>query len=325
MQETEPAAAKDPKDQAAELKAKAEEMQIKADELKAKADEMQAQAAELQAQADALKARTREIKVRIAEQVRADSQQRAALTPEEVIIELDDDLRYGRTELSSILTEMAAEEGYGDIKSLTTASGMVFVYSETYITADDAAAKSLVEEAKIMLARAIREDSLTRVRLTPVGEIYAMAPDTDPVILDALLKGMQAEARFADIKTVWAANGDIYFHSDKYLVGNYAATLLMVMTGDHCATIAGTVREESSLYPRTTNIAIFRDQEVYGIPPGDLEAIVAEILKKPDYGDIKKIVHPTTGSVHLYSDGYITADRAWAMMDWEEVGRANNP
>ena len=40
-------------------------------------------------------------------------------------------------------------------------------------------------------------------------------------------------ARFADIKTVTASNGDVYFHSDKYLVGNYAVTLLMAMAGDH--------------------------------------------------------------------------------------------
>ena len=325
MERTEPAAGTDQKDQAAELKAKAEAMQAQADELKAKAEEMQARAAELQAQADALKAKTEAIKARIAEQVRVDSQQRAALTPEESIIELDDDLRYGRMELGAILAEMAAEEGYGDIKSLTTASGMVFLYSDTCITAEDAAAKGLVEEAKIMLARAIREDSLAKVKLTPAGEIYAMAPDTDPAILDALLKGMQTESRFSDIKTVTAANGDVYFHSDKYLVSNYAATLLMAMAGDHYSTIAATVREDSNIYPRTTSIAIFRDQEVYGVPSGEVETIVAELLRKSEYGDIKKIVHPVTGSVHLYSERYITADRAWAMMDWEEVGRANNP
>jgi hypothetical protein len=332
MQKAEPAAGTVQKDQTEELKVKAGRLKAKAEELKAKAEEMEAEAEEIrvrfeetEAQAAKIKAKIAELKTILAKKVRGDSQERSALTPEDIIADLDDDLRYGRVAISAILTEMAAEEGYGDIKTLTTASGLVFVYSDIYITADDAAAKSLVEEAKIMLARAIREDSMAKVKLTPVGDIYAMAPDTDPAIIDALLKGMQTEARFSDIKTVTAANGDVYFHSDKYLVGTYAATLLMAMAGDHCATIAAIVRQESNIYPRTTNVVMFRSQQLYGFPPHDLEAIIADMLGKPDYGDIKKIVHPTTGAVHLYSDRYITADRAWAMMDWEEVGRANNP
>jgi hypothetical protein len=332
MQKAEPAASPAEKDRAeemkakaGELKAKADEMKAKADELKAKADEMKAQADELKAKAEEMKAKIAGIKAKIAEKVRGDSQERSALTPEDIIAELDDDLRSGRTAISAILTEMATEDGFKDIKAITTATGLVFVYSDTYITADDAAAKSLVEEAKFMLASAIRADSRDNVKLTPVGALYALAPDTGPTIIDALLKGIRTEARFADIKTVTASNGDVYFHSDKYLVGNYAVTLLMAMAGDHCATIAETVREESKIYPRTTNVTIFREQQVYGIPPNDLEAIIADTLRKPEYADIKKIVHPSTGAVHLYSNRYITKDRAWAMMDWEEVGRANNP
>ncbi|MCX5825116.1 MAG: hypothetical protein NTY86_16885 [Deltaproteobacteria bacterium] len=332
MQKAEPAASPAEKDRAeemkakaGELKAKADEMKAKADELKAKADEMKAQADELKAKAEEMKAKIAEIKAKIAEKVRGDSQERSALTPEDIIAELDDDLRSGRTAISAILTEMATEDGFKDIKAITTATGLVFVYSDTYITADDAAAKSLVEEAKFMLASAIRADSRDNVKLTPVGALYALAPDTGPTIIDALLKGIRTEARFADIKTVTASNGDVYFHSDKYLVGNDAVTLLMAMAGDHCATIAETVREESKIYPRTTNVAIFREQQVYGIPPNDLDAIIVDTLGKPEYADIKKIVHPSTGAVHLYSNQYMNEAQAWAMMDWEEVGRANNP
>jgi len=332
MQKAEPAAepaekaqAEEMKAKADELKAKAEEMKAKADELKAQAEDMKAKADELKAKADEMKAKAEGIKARIAEKVRGDSQERSALTPEDSIVGLDDDLRSGRTAVSAILPEMATEDRYRDIKTITTATRLVFVYSDTYIAADDAAAKSLVEEAKFILASAIRADSRDSVKLTPVGALYALAPDTDHLIIDTLLKGMQTEARFADIKTVTSSTGDVYFHSDKYLVGNYAVTLLMAMAGDHCATIAETVREESKIYPRTTNAAIFREQQVYGIPPNDLEAIIVDILRKPGYADIKRIVHPSTGAVHLYSNQYISEDHAWAMMDWEEVGRANNP
>lgn len=336
MQKAEPAALPAEKNQAearaGELKTKAEELKARAEAMKAKAEQMEAEAEEVrvrfeeaEAKAAEIKAKAEALKARIAEQVRGDSRERSALTPEDCIVELDNDFRYGRIAVSAVLTEMAADECYSDIKAITTATGLMFVYSDTYIPAEEATAKSLVEEAKSILAGAIRADSLNVVKLTPLGALYALAPDTDAKIVDALLKGMQTESRFSDIKTVTASNGDVYFHSDKYLVGNYAVTLLMAMAGDHCVTIAETVREESRVYPRTTNVNIFREQQVYGIPPDDLEAIVADTLRKPEYADIRKIVHPSTGSVHLYSDRYINEERAWEMMDWEEVGRAANP
>ena len=325
MQDAEPAAGPDGKNQAGELKAEADKLKAKADELKARAEEMEAKALALKSQADELKARAEGIKARIAEQVRGDSREHAALTHEDSIVEPDEELRSGRTAFGAVLAEMAAEERYQDIKTVRTATGLLFVYSDTYITADDAAAKSLVEEAKFVLASAIRADSRDNVKLTSVGTLYALAPDADPAITDALLELMPAEARFADIKKVTASNGNVYYHSDRYLVGSYAVTLLLAMSGDHCATIAETVREESRIYPRTTNAAIFREQQVYGIPPADLEAIITDTLRRPEYADLRRIVHPATGAVHLYSGRFISDDRAWAMMDWEEVGRADNP
>jgi hypothetical protein len=304
MQNVEPSAEPAEKDQAEKLRVEFEETEANAAKMRAKAEE---------------------IKARIAEKVREDSQALSVLTPEDAIADLDDYLRHGRIEISVILTEMAADDRYMDIKTLTTVTGLVFVHSDTYITSDDAAAKSLVEEAKFMLASSIRTDSRHNITLTPVSDLYAQAPDTDPTIIDALLKGMRTESRYADIKTVTASNGDVYFHSNKYLVDSYASTLLMVMAGDYSATIAETVREESRIYPRTTNVTIFRDQQVYGIPPHDLDVIIDEALRKPEYSDLQKIVHPSTGAVHLYSDRYIAEASAWAMMDWEEVGRANNP
>ncbi|MEI7670962.1 MAG: hypothetical protein WCK00_02495 [Deltaproteobacteria bacterium] len=325
MQKVDPAAKPAEEDQAKDLKVKAEKMQAEAREMQAKADALKAEAEEMQARADEIKARAEEIKARIAEKVRKDSRECSTLTPEDVIAGVDDDLRNGKTTLSAVLADMATEDGFKDIKIITTATGLIFVYSDTHITAEDAAAKSLVEEAKIMLARAIRADSRDNVKLTPIGALYAMAPDADPAIVDTLLKEMRTDARFADIQIVTASNGDVYFHSDNYLVGNYAVTLLMAMAGDHCVTIVETVREESRIYPRTTNAAIFHEQQVYGVPPGDLEAVITDILQRSEFADIKRIVHPSTRAVHLYSDRYITEGSAWAMMDWEEVGRANNP
>jgi len=317
-QKPEPGAPEEQNDQAEELKAEPGASEKESEEIRAQfvvSEEMAAQ----------LREKTEEIKTALARKVREDSQEHSALTPEEDIIALDDDLRYGRIDLSAVLAEMAVDERYRDVVTITTATGLVFVYSADYIEADYAAAKSLVEEAKFMLANTIRVDSYQLEKLTPAGDIHAMAPDTDPAIIDVILRGMAQEARYADIKSVTSAAGDVYYHSDKYLVDNYAATLLLAMAGDHCNTLAEKVREESRVYPRATRADFFHNEQLFGIPRADLEAVIEKTLQKPQYSDIKKLVHPTTGAVYLYSDRYLEEGQAWAQMDWLEVGLANNP
>ncbi len=264
-----------------------------------------------------------EIKAKVAEQVREDSA-KSLLTADLVIVRLDNLLLYGAIDLVALLGEMSAEEPYADIKAITTGTGLVFAFSDRYITPDDAAIKAVVEEGKAIIAGKIRGDSQNEEKLTPLDAIYGLAPDTEREIIDALLKEMQTEERFADLKTVNVSTGEAYFHSDIYLRGSYAVTLLMAMEGDHSATIAKTVRNDSQIYPRTTNTAIFRREELFGIPAGELDAAIAATLRKPECADIKKIVHPETGGVHLYSDRYIRDDVAWAMMEWDEVGRFHN-
>ena len=351
MQNVKPAAEPAEQDQAEELKADAgapEEKSGQAEELKAESGAPEEESEEIRVQflaseanaavsdenapvldelAAKLKAKIEEIKEAIAEKVREDSQEHSSLTYEEDIIALDEvrDPRYGRINLSAVLAEMAIDERYKDIITITTSTGLVFVYSADYIASDDAAAKALVEEAKSILANTIRVDSYKDIKLTPVGDIYAIAPDTEPAIIDVILKGMAQEARYADIKSLTSATGDVYYHSDKYIVDSYASTLLLAMAGDHCNTLAEKVREESRIYPRATNVKFFHNQRLFGIPRDDLEAVVAETLRKPEYSDIKKVVHPTTGAVYLYSERYLQEDQACAQMEWLEVGLAKNP
>ena len=335
MQNVKPAAEPAEQDQAEELKAESgatKDKRDQAEELKAESwapeeanEEIRTQFVVSEEMAAKLREKTEEIKTALAHKVREDSQEHCALTPEEDIIALDDDLRYGRINLTAVLAEMAIDERYRDIITITTATGLIFVYSADHIAADYAAAKSLVEEAKFMLANTIRVDSYQHAKLTPVGDIHSMAPDTEPAIIDVILKGMAQEPRYADIKQVTSGAGDVYYHSEKYLVESYAATLLLAMAGDHCNTLAEKVRDESRIYPRATNANFFHNQQLFGIPRADLEAVIDKTLHKPEYSDIKKLVHPSTGAVYLYSDRYLEEQQAWAQMDWQEVGLANNP
>jgi hypothetical protein len=265
---------------------------------------------------------TEEIKERIAEKVRTDSREHAAVTPSEVVFALVPGSQPDR--ITAILDEMAADDRYPDIRAVTTASGMVFFVSKTYIDTDEAIAKSRIEEIKIMLAEKVREDSRDRVMLTPAADLYALFPDIDREQIDSLLAEMQKEALYADIKTVNASTGDLLFHSDLYMSGYYALVLSRLAAKDPCAMIAAMVRDESRIYPRPTCVQLFGEKP-FDIPLRDLKALVEATLSKPENQDLRMIVHSSTGGVYLYSDRYMSAETASVIMDWQEVGQEANP
>ena len=129
-----------------------------------------------------------EIKARIAEKVRADGKERAAVTPSEVVFALVPGSQQDR--ITAILDGMAADGRYADIKAVTTASGMVYFVSKTYIDAEEAIAKSRTEEVKFLLAEKIRSDSRDDVRLSSAVDLHALAPEMEPDRIAALLGEM---------------------------------------------------------------------------------------------------------------------------------------
>jgi len=263
-----------------------------------------------------------EIKETMAEKIRADAKERSAMTLAETVFALAPKSR--QDNVYAILEEMAADDRYADIKAVTTASGAVFFFSLRHIAAEQAFQRSRVEEAKYMVAEKVRADSRERVALTPAGDLHTLSEETKADRLDAVLGEMQTDERYKDIRKVTSANGEVFFHSDRHMTGGYAALLRRAAAGNFCATIVETVRDDSRLYPRATNTRIF-EQKVFGIPPTELEGAVAEILRREEYGDIRKLVHPTTGGVYLFSTRFLVEPHAIALMDWEEVGKDNSP
>ncbi|NJD63102.1 MAG: hypothetical protein FIA93_10360 [Deltaproteobacteria bacterium] len=263
-----------------------------------------------------------EIQAKIAETVRTAAGEHSAMTPAASVFALVPKSR--QETITALLDEMAADERYADIKALTTDSGKVFFFSTTYIQADEAVAKSRIEEAKVKIAEKVRADSQDRVKLTPAGDLQELIPETERYRIAAILKEMQENPATADIKMVTASNGHVFFYSDWHMSNYYALVLSRVTVKDPCATIAAMVRDESRVYPRPTCVQFFME-DLFEIPPCDLKAIVDETLKKPEYGDIKMLVHPTTGGVYLYSNRYLKDHMAAVLMDWQEVGREANP
>ena len=263
-----------------------------------------------------------EIKAKIAEKVRADGEERAAVTPSEVVFALVPGSQQDR--ITAILEGMAADERYADIKAVTTASGMVFFLSKMHIGTDEAIAKSRNEELKFLFAEKVRADSKNAAALTSAADLLSLASEMEQDGFAAVLNEMRTDERYADIKPVTSPNGDVYYHSDKHMSCYFAVVLSRVASKDPVATVAAMVRDESRIYPRPTCIEFFLEP-MFKIPPSDLKAVFDEMLQKPDYSDIKLMVHPDTGGVYAYSSQYLSGDVAFQMMHWVEVVKPANP
>jgi hypothetical protein len=258
----------------------------------------------------------------MAEMIRSEARERSAMTLAETVFAAVPAPWKGQ--ITAMLEEMAADPRYADIKAVTTASGKVFFFSKDHIREDEAFPRSRIEEAKSLLADKVRADSREREALTPEGDLHGLSPDTAPGKIEAVLAEMEADERYVDIRRISAAGGAVFFHSDRHLSGGYAVLLIRAAGNDRCATVVETVREDSRIYPRPTNTRIF-EQPVFGIGASELEGVIEEILGRAEFTDIRRLVHPDTGRVYLYSDRHLTQAHAFALMDWEEVGKDNSP
>ncbi|HTP52167.1 MAG TPA: hypothetical protein VMK42_15840 [Anaeromyxobacteraceae bacterium] len=263
-----------------------------------------------------------EMKALIAGQVRSDSAERKAPTQEHAVQGLLPDLP--RERLGELLAEMAAEATFGDIKAIVAPSGRVYLFSEPNLARAQAMERCLLEEAKIAIVERIRKDSQL-VALTGLPDLERLFPSPEPEKRSALLAEIQADERFRDIQSMSGPGGERYFHSDTHLSSNYGRIMVRAKANNPGQAIAELVRDRSRAMPAPTKVSLFNDR-VFGIAPAQIEAFLEGLAKPaPEFSDIKKLVHPTTGAVYLYSDRWLLEAAAFRVMDWDEVGAAQNP
>jgi hypothetical protein len=265
-----------------------------------------------------------ELKRRIAALVRAASAERRTPAQEHEVAALDEELPPARR--SALLAEMAEDPAYADIKAVVAPSGRVYLFSEPALDRNAAVARSRVEESKLAIVEKIRGDSLY-VALTPLADLGPLFHSADPAERAALLAELQADPRFQDIQQLAGADGEPWFHSDTHLSGNYGRIMLRARAGDPALSIAELVRDRSRVMPAPTRVTVFQDR-VFELSREQLDAFVDGLGKPgadPGYADIRRLVHPETGAVYLYSDRWMLEVDAVRVMDWEEVGQARNP
>jgi hypothetical protein len=272
----------------------------------------------------ALSVEIAEVVARFAQTVRSNSKRHGSLTPGQTLTALAKDLhpQFQKT----LQTKLPTDDGYRDIKSIMTSSRQIFFYSLAHMSASDAEAKGRIEEMKHVIAEKIRRDSRVTISLTPLHAIYALWSEMRTVKICSILNEMQAQDCFGDIKTVSACSGALYLYCDRHITEKYAVLLARTAVNDTCTAIAHTVREESRIYPRPINVTAFTSQ-VFGIPPASLQPCIMRVLNHPEFSDIRKLVHPDTRAVYLYSNKYMSEVQALSVMKWleESASRSQAP
>ena len=219
--------------------------------------------------------------------------------------------------------DMQKDKGYLDIKSVVASKGAVYLYSETYITKNQAEILAQTEDIKTKVAEKVREDSKNLAKLAGVDSFYTADPVLETDKVKASLVDIETDERYQDIKSVVASTGAVYLFSETYITKNYAEILARAEANDPCATIAATVREESRIYPRPTNIEFFKEP-IFSINADELETHIARTLEREEFKDIK-LINASTGARYLYSELYMNEDYATSLVEWEEVERDENP
>ena len=275
---------------------------------------------------DVFKVAIEEIYSRIARKVREDSEKKGCLTTLVSLDSLTPEPELMKVEVN--LVEMVQDERYKDISFVITPAGNTYLYSNLFISKEDADILAENEEIEAVLAEKIRDISKREAKLTSPDSL--LTPESKENNREEQIKElreaigeMSSDERYKDIESVSVKDKGDYYYSNRYITANYAEILARAEAGDPLSQIAATVRNDSKIYPRATGVLYLTDP-VFGLDPKTLDVQIDELLSRPEYKDIK-LVRASNGAGYLYSDLYISEALARANAEWNEGDRWNNP
>ena len=258
------------------------------------------------------------VRTAIASRVRSDSGDKSRLTCGPAVSSL---VRQA-TDDPAFVTGFAGIEGFEDIKAIAGANGDVYLYSDRHMSRSEAQNLLRAEETRAQVARRVRSDSSEKQRLTPLGDL-GMIPGAEPGKIEDHLNLLLDDERYSDLKLVSNSRGLRYLYSDDHMTATYATVLARAEANDPLGTIAATVREDSRIYPRPTSLGTF-SAPIFNMDVRELQRYAEEIASRPEYADIK-IARASNGAIYLYSEQFLNPDWANSTVEWEEVGKYENP
>ncbi len=221
------------------------------------------------------------------------------------------------------VADMVRADDYSDIKLVTSSSGATYLYSDRFLTQEQAIERAVAGETKSKIVDLIRQESKASAKLTSLDALGALAPGMEPLQVRELVTTLQSEEPYKDIAEIASPTGQAYLYSREHMTETYARLLARVEGKDPCSTIAETVREESRIYPRPTRVGLFY-APIFQIDASQMETVVENTLRRPEFKDIAKIV-ASTGAIYLYSMEYMSAPQAEQWVQWEEVDKYKSP
>ncbi len=181
-------------------------------------------------------------------------------------------------------------------------------------------AHSDVEGPAAPIVSAIRRASaeIRLVRLSALREAFPAE-----AVCEGGLEKLLAESGAADIRRMAGERGEVYYFSAESMTEAYALHLFRVEEHDLIKLVAETVRDESRLYPRPTDLRVFSEPP-FSLSLTQVNEIMARMATQPDTVDIKTC-SASNGAVYLYSDRYLVPLYAERLAEWIEVGQKENP
>lgn len=179
--------------------------------------------------------RNEEIRAQIAAKVREDSQNLVQLTSVDSLGSLLSDQDSENTEATETienieehLAEMAEDERYNDIQTLTISTGAVYLYSEAHITKNYAIILGRAEanDPATTIAETVREESKIYPRPTRVELFKEQVFNINPDDLETFIAQTLERPEFKDIKLLQASTGARYLYSTLHMSEDYAKSLV---------------------------------------------------------------------------------------------------
>lgn len=181
--------------------------------------------------------------------------------------------------------------------------------------------EKVVDVTRVRMAELIRRTS-SRYQLTKEEAFAAEPISLTGDELKEKIAALLADEEYKDIGEIKGKKGN-YYYSEKYMVRNYAIILARIEDRDLLALIAETVREESRVYPRPTDLKLFYEHP-FNLNKNVLEEALKRLGEDPRYPDIRQ-TKCSNGAIFLYSDLYMHPDQAAAQAEWIEVLIHENP
>jgi hypothetical protein len=173
------------------------------------------------------------------------------------------------------------------------------------------------------IAEHVRGDSRAQLRPTRLELLDDQGNPMETTAVKAVLDRMKSLPDYADIEYVETADGGVHAHSTQFVNRQLASACALASLGDHAATLAATVRDESRIYPRPTAVSRFRDPP-WSLTPLEIEEGLRVLEASQGYADIRRTT-ASNGAVYLFSDRFLSAGVAAGMAEWEAVERDLNP